>query len=208
MGESNQRLMDSSEDDLPPAFTGGGGVGRPMDSSEDDTDPFEAAREAEYLAELELEASVTDSWVAQSNSDEALDNSLQLLAMLQDNTAAVQLPSRADTAGHDPFLDEDDYDIRTDQQPAPTPAPTQLPRLPSGDKCLLRLWELADTARLAECAADRRIDQYLHSPIAAAGPKRTVELQMLSNRRLVRWFATPVGVCEAVSLVVEHQGQL
>ena len=113
-------------------------MGRPMDSSEDDTDPFEAAREAEYLAELELEASVTDSWVAQSNSDEALDNSLQLLAMLQDNTAAVQLPSRADTAGHDPFLDEDDYDIRTDQQPAPTPAPTQLPRLPSGDKCLLR----------------------------------------------------------------------
>ena len=49
----------------------------------------------------------------------------------------------------------------------------------------IRLWELADTARLAECAADRRIDQYLHSPIAAAGPKHTVELQMLSNRRLV-----------------------
>ena len=48
-----------------------------------------------------------------------------------------------------------------------------------------RLWGLTDTTRLAQCAVDPRIEQYLHLPIAAAGPKRTVELQMLSNRRLV-----------------------
>ena len=147
-------LMDSSEDDPPIFSTGEGGCGL-MDSSEDDADPFEAAREAEYLAELELEASVADSWVAQSNSDEALDNSLQLLAMLQDNTAAVQLPSRSDIAGHDPFLDENEYDIRADQLPTlPNPVPTQLPALPSGDKCLLRcgtIWALPVRGLAAGC---------------------------------------------------------
>ena len=71
-----------------------------------------------------------------------------------------------------------------------------------------RLWGLTDTTRLAQCAVDPRIEQYLHLPIAAAGPKRTVELQMLSNRRLVvLLLSTLLLICCCTGKVVHNTGR-
>ena len=74
---------------------------------EEEEDPFSEERRLEELMRSESAAAALREREARSESAEALDNSLQLLALLQDHEAgAAVLPSRDDDDGCDPFLDE------------------------------------------------------------------------------------------------------